>query len=310
MPPGAARAVIAEVRRRAASADVVQGTGYFTNLLVRRAARGLSARVVNLVQTEPTAVVDRGGSPLEAALRRAIDRSTGRRVDAFIAVSAAIGESLMRARFPRERVFVVHNGVDPAALRAQAEGSAPAGMPDGTGSLVGSIARLEPVKGIGDFIAAAGIVSEGRPDVRFVIAGTGPLETELRTAAVAGLGSRLALVGHVARPAQLIVALDVLVLASLSEGLPTVLLEAGALGVPVVATAVGGTPEIVVDGVTGLLVPPRDPAALADAITALVRDPDRARAMGEAGRRRVEEHFTADRMVAETLAIYEGLLAR
>jgi glycosyltransferase involved in cell wall biosynthesis len=113
------------------------------------------------------------------------------------------------------------------------------------------------------------------------------------------------------RPVEPITAkLVVLVLPSIAEGLPGALFEAGALGVPVVATAVGGIPEVVVDGVTGILVPPQDPAALADAIASLLDDPERARAMGEAGRQRVEQHFTVERMVAETLALYEELLTR
>jgi glycosyltransferase involved in cell wall biosynthesis len=103
-------------------------------------------------------------------------------------------------------------------------------------------------------------------------------------------------------------ALDVLVLPSLSEALGLVLLEAGALGVPVVATAVGGIPEVVEDGVTGILVPPGQPDALADAVTRLLRDPERARAMGEAGRARVEREFTLERTIAGHLAVYESLL--
>jgi glycosyltransferase involved in cell wall biosynthesis len=103
--------------------------------------------------------------------------------------------------------------------------------------------------------------------------------------------------------------LDVFVLPSLWEGLPIALLEAMAAGLPVVATAVGGTPEVVVEGETGFLVPPRDPEALAEAILRLLREPDLRRRMGEAGRKRVAEHFSVEQMVQKTEALYEHLLA-
>jgi len=103
--------------------------------------------------------------------------------------------------------------------------------------------------------------------------------------------------------------LDVVALPSWTEGLPLTVLEAMAHARPVVATPVGGTPEVVVDGETGLLVPPRDPAALAGALRRLLEDPDFARSLGEAGRRRVAERFSLDAMTKRILMMYDEIAA-
>ena len=103
-------------------------------------------------------------------------------------------------------------------------------------------------------------------------------------------------------------AFDFFVMSSVTEGLGTSILDAMACGKAVVATTAGGIPEVVVDGITGLLVPPRDDHALADAIVTLLRDPDRRQRMGEAGLTRVIEHFSAERMVRETLGVYESVM--
>jgi glycosyltransferase involved in cell wall biosynthesis len=127
-------------------------------------------------------------------------------------------------------------------------------------------------------------------------------------AAALGLGQRVVFTGFRRDVPALLSAVSVSVLPSLSEGLSNVVLEAMAAGVPVVATSVGGTPEIVDDGVTGLLVPPRDAGALADAISSLLTDPARRQTIGEAGRRRVEERFSLEAMVLATEQLYERLL--
>ena len=102
---------------------------------------------------------------------------------------------------------------------------------------------------------------------------------------------------------------EIFVFSSYLEGLGTAILDAMALGKPVVATRAGGIPEAVQDGMTGLLVPPRDPQALAEAIRSLLRHPEQAKALGEAGRKRVEQYFTVERMACQTLQAYERILA-
>jgi glycosyltransferase involved in cell wall biosynthesis len=136
--------------------------------------------------------------------------------------------------------------------------------------------------------------------------GDGPGQNLLATQATAlGLGQSVTFAGHRADVRTLLPGLDVYANSSISEGVSLTILEAMAAAVPVVATAVGGTPEVVTDGTTGVLVPPRSVPRLCDALSRLSIDRDRRSALAAAGRRRVLEHFTIDRMVAEYVAQYE-----
>jgi glycosyltransferase involved in cell wall biosynthesis len=123
-----------------------------------------------------------------------------------------------------------------------------------------------------------------------------------------GVRERVVFAGYRPDATALLAELDVFVLPSWVEGLPIVVLEAMAQRKPVVATPVGGTPELVADGETGLLVPPRDPEALAAALRRLLEDPDLARRLGEAGRARVAERFTAAQQTRRVLELYDELV--
>lgn len=304
-----ARAATSALRDIAVSQnlEIVQGSGYFTNILARLTAPGTSARVVNLVQTMPGAAAHDGGSRSALTLRRMADRATRRRADFVVAVSSAVARDLASHGYDDGVVRVIPNGIDIDAVVSAADHPPPPGVPPG-GPLVVCVARLEPVKGVEDFVRAAALLSHERPDVRFALAGAGSLEGHLRTVAVAQrLTDALTFLGHVSAPPLLRVA-TLVVLPSRSEGLPIAPMEAMALGRPVVATAVGGTPEVVENGVTGILVPPGDVTALAGAMLALVGDPDRARVLGEAGERRVRERFSGTIMVEAWLTFYDEVL--
>jgi len=167
------------------------------------------------------------------------------------------------------------------------------------------------VKGQRELIQAAARV----PDLHVVLAGEdleaggAYRESLVAEAERAGVADRVAFTGF--RPAETVLgALDVFVLPSWIEGMPITVLEAMAHRKPVVATPVGGTPELVVDGETGLLVPPRDPEALAEALRSLVADPKRARRLGEAGYARVAERFTVERMTTRVLEVYDEVAGR
>ncbi len=152
-------------------------------------------------------------------------------------------------------------------------------------------------------------VQERTPAIRLLLVGDGDLRGDLEAQARSlGLSETVTFAGHRTDVPKALAVFDVFVLPSLWEGMPNVVLEAMAAGLPVVATAVGGTPEVVVDGVTGFLVPPRDPDALAEAITRLLRDPDLRRKMGQAGQKRIEQHFSIEETVRQTEALYEALL--
>ena len=288
---------------------VVVGTGYFTNLLSRLGALKTGVSAVNIVHVVPGASAVDGGSRAALAARWVADRVTWWRAHAIVAVSQAVADGLLSQGQPRNRVRVIRNGIDATAVRdAAAAGSVPPGFPSGR-PVVGTVARLERVKGIEYFVRAAAIVAGERSDATFAVAGTGTREAELRELSVAiGIADRLHFVGYVSAVEPFMAALDLLVVPSLSEGFGLAAAEAMALARPVVATRVGGNTEVVADGVTGLLVPPQDAKALAAAILAVLDDPESARAMGAAGVARVEAEFSADTMVEQYLRQFEELI--
>jgi len=291
-------------------ADAIVGTSFLTNILVRRAAAELEGtRVVNIVHTEPDASRHEGSGPIRLGMRRRVDAASRDRVDRFVAISSAVRNALCAGGVEPGRVVTIPNGIDIATVRSDAMLPEPEGL-RAAGPLVGCVGRLAPVKGVEYFVRMAGSLGFQLPRARFVVAGSGPEESRLREIAYAhNLGDRLLFLGHVSPVAPVLAACDVVVIPSLSEGFSLVAAEAMALARPVVGTSVGGLVDVVVDGETGLLVPPGDPEALAAAVARLLRDPALASAMGEAGARRAEEHFTLERMVRDHLALYEELAA-
>jgi glycosyltransferase involved in cell wall biosynthesis len=174
---------------------------------------------------------------------------------------------------------------------------------------VGVVARFAPQKGIIEFLEAARLIVNVHPSVRCAIAGDGPLmqEAEDRRAEL-GLTAQVEFLGHIDWARELLGALDLLVIPSVSEGSSVVAMEVMALGKPVVATSVGGVPEVVLDGETGLVVAPSDPQGLSKAVGDLLADPDRARTMGERGRVRARAHFDVADMLERTKAVYADVL--
>jgi len=215
--------------------------------------------------------------------------------------------------YRREKIAVIRNGVvlppKPAPDgRFRRDHLIPPDVP-----LVGVISRLNPLKGIEYFLDAAARLSARFGPARFVVVGDGidPYyreSLERRTAAL-GLAGKVIFTGFRLDMESVVAELDVSVLPSLSEGLSNVLLESMAAGIPVVATRVGGNPEVVEDGATGFLVPPRDSGALVDAVARLLSNPALAAAFGQAGRKRAEREFSVSRLVAETENLYRKLLA-
>jgi glycosyltransferase involved in cell wall biosynthesis len=301
--PRAATRLARALRRLAP--DLVQSHGARSNFYTRLAARPAGVRAV--VSTVHNAVADFPVSALRRAVYRAMDQLTLPLTSRVLCVAGA------HAGDYGGRAVVIRNGIDlddfdPAttgpAASALRLSLAPGGRP-----LVGFVGRLVPEKAPLAFVSLVDRIRRERGDVHGVIVGDGPLRAEVERALHAhGLGESCRLLGARGDVAALVAALDVFVLTSRSEGLPFVLLEAMALERPVVATAVNGVPEIIEDGVTGLMVERDDGEALARAVLRLLADADTARAMGRAGRRRVQACFTASRMVAQTEALYRDLL--
>lgn len=235
-----------------------------------------------------------------------------RQVDAFLAASGAIREMLVEDGVPPDRVFTVRDGIDidrveraePLSVREQFW------FPPHS-LVVGNIAALVPHKGQKHLIDAAAIVIHEVPEARFVILGDGELKAELEhQIRRLHLGQHVVLGGFRSDVLGLLKGLDVFVMSSVTEGLGSALLDAMAAGRPIVATRAGGIPEIVTDGENGVLVPPRDGRAMADAIVALLRNPARRARLAEAGLAHVRRAFSADRMVDETVEVYDRLAGR
>ena len=245
--------------------------------------------------------------------RRFLDR---RLISRTAAVVLTVSEA------DRRRMIEIE-GVDPAKVEYLPSGVRPHAPPGrrrlreelGVGAatpLVGTVCGLRPQKALDVLVRAASRLAEQVPDVRVLILGEGPERERLEALIGAlGLGSTVTLLG-VWPPdevADFVDALDVGVLSSDFEGMPLAVMELMAAGKPVVATAVGGVPDLVLDGVTGLLVPPRDADALAAGLGALLDDPARRAALGEAGRERQRSEFDFGRMVRRLEERYEELLA-
>ncbi|HET8578264.1 MAG TPA: glycosyltransferase [Methylomirabilota bacterium] len=206
---------------------------------------------------------------------------------------------------PAGHTRVIVNGVDAERVRAlRALSRAELGLEPGA-LVAGTIARFDPVKGLEVLLDAFARLPG--PDARLLIVGDGPRAGRLRARArELGIERRVVFGGVVPEAARCLPAVDLYVSASRGEGLPLSLLEAMACGVPIVATRVAGHIDAVEDGVTGLLVPVDDPAALASAMAALLADPARRARLGAAGRRRVEERFSVERMTDELAALYRA----
>ncbi|WP_407691110.1 glycosyltransferase [Rubrobacter marinus] len=171
------------------------------------------------------------------------------------------------------------------------------------------IARLQPEKGVASFLKAAASVAEELPAARFVVVGDGPMREELHAlAGRLGVRDRVLFLGFRPDAQALLGLLDVVAVPSVSEGTPLVVLEAMAAGVPVVASSVGGIPDQIRPGSEGILVPPGDPRALGDGLLEVLRDPELARRMGEAGRLRASTEFGHEKMVRRVEAIYRDAL--
>jgi glycosyltransferase involved in cell wall biosynthesis len=230
-------------------------------------------------------------------------RLTYRRATRVIAVSAAVRDVVVTRYGVRpEKVVYVPNAVAPAPSLARPR---PKRTTRGDRLLVGRVTRLLPEKAVDVFLEAAARVAPVQAGARFLVVGDGPARPELEELASSlGLDGRVRFLGLHPDARDVIAALDVLVVSSRSEGSPLVALEAMEAGVPVVATAVGGLPDQIEHGRTGLLVPPDDAEALAGALLELLANPARARALGAAGRRRALALFGYAEMFERVERVY------
>jgi glycosyltransferase involved in cell wall biosynthesis len=299
------RAVVRELTAflRANFVDVLVTHGYKSNLLGRPAARSAGIPIVS---------VSRGWTSenLKVWCYEAADRFHLRFMDRVVCVSAGQADKVRHTGVPTERVRVIHNASrldafatpDPAAHRRLRE------LAGGDGPIVLAAGRLSPEKGFHILVDAAANLLKVAPSTRFVVFGEGGERDRLqRRANMLGIADQFRMPGFRRDLDSMLPWADLVVLPSLTEGLPNIALEATAAGVPVVATAVGGNPEIVVDGQTGFLVPAADPLALADRLGDLLTHPEWARMFGTAGRQLAEEHFSFARQAQAYQALFAEL---
>jgi glycosyltransferase involved in cell wall biosynthesis len=231
--------------------------------------------------------------------------------DRVIAVCEAVRvEAIRREGLPASKISAINNGVD---LPRYQGGNPPPrdllslrnGKP-----LIGMVATLKPIKDIHTFLKALYFLDQWNSNWLAMLVGDGPLRHALeKEARVLGLEDKVVFIGQRDDIQNVIPLMDISVLSSRSEGMSNALLESMAAAKPVIASNVGGNPEVVEDGVTGILLPPSDPQALAFAMMHLLQDKERATKMGQAGRKRIEKLFLLDDMVRTMETVYEDLLA-
>ena len=286
---------------------IVQSHGARSNVYTRLAARYAGVPIV--LSTVHNSLFDYDVPGWRRTLYVLAERLTSPLADRIVAVSAAIARDLVeRYGIAAARTVVVRNGIDAWAFRPAREPAAvraDLGVAGGRRVVV-MAGRMTPQKGWDVLLEAAARLAAARSDLAWVLVGDGPLRAAL-TRRAAELAVAAHFTGARADMADILGCADVVVLASRSEGLPFTLLEAMALGKPVVATRVGGVPEVVEEGRSGRLVPREDPAALATAIADVLEAPD-AGAMGARGRARVEAAFTLDGMVRALEGVYQAAL--
>ncbi len=283
--------------------QIVHSYGFYPNVFAVPAARLAGAAIV-------VASIRDTGDAL-TPLQRRVQKMVCRLADCVLVNAEAIRERLIEQGYDPGKIAVIRNGITLSRFAREQRGATlrqELGVPL-SAPLVIVFSRLNQLKGIQYFLEAAITLAGRFPDARFLVVGDGANRQELEAqAGRLGLAQRTVFTGFRGDIPELLSEAAVSVLPSLSEGLSNSLLESMAAGVPVVATSVGGNPEVIEHGVTGLLVPPRDAAALAAATGRLLEDPDLAARFGEAGRRRVAELFSVERSVRETEHLYQRLV--
>ncbi|RMH08940.1 MAG: glycosyltransferase family 1 protein [Nitrospirae bacterium] len=290
--------------------NLIHGHDYKSDLFAFLVQKWLWRRQLAVVATAHAWVM----LGLRGELYRRMDLWLMRRFSHVIAVSNATKEEMLAAGIPSSKITVIHNGIDTdvwsrarvtTTLRDELQISA-------TTPVVGYVGRLMPEKDLGTWLQAAAIVAKHYPQIQFVLVGEGRDETTLRElqdlAHRLGIADRVLFPGYRRQLLSAYAAFDLFVLSSLREGLPNSILEAMALGVPVVTTDVAGAKELVKHGETGLVVPQQDPERLAHAILAVMGDAALRERMAQASRSRIETHFSFANRLKRVEELYERVL--
>lgn len=295
--------------------DIVHTHGARANFYGRTAAR--LAGVPIILSTVHNSLRDYIVSRFKKQVYLLLDRITAHFAAKIICVSRTVASDLIQYyRIDRRKIVVIP--VAPWKLKPENISSA-AHLKETRETLglncndvvIGTVGRMTEQKGHRYLLQAVADLAEEFPQLRCLLVGDGPLRRDLETMSITlGIADRCLFTGFRDDIPAILSILNVFVLPSLSEGLPAALLEAMGAGCPVVATRVSGIPEVIDDGINGLLVEPQDTHAFADSIRYLLRNPEKARKMGLQSRRMVKERFTAEKMVARTDLLYKELISR
>ena len=314
------------IRHRAwrMNANLVVGTSFFSNMLVRRGAPA-TAQVVNIVSRIPSTAFELSTHKVAFSPKELISKTRRKYNDVYVALSGAVSDALIESGVPASEIKIIPNGIDADAFVDAAinlTGSGAPEMPEDDPKLederplVFAVARnLVASKGV-DLLeeVAAQVLREWPTDTtimtpNFRVAGTGADKDALiEGLKEKGIEDRFEIMGFAPQISRWYRVCDVVAMPSRSETVAVVALEAMAHAKPVVAFAVGGIPEVVADGETGILVPPEDTAAFAAALKELLLDPARAQAMGAAGLKRAREHFSEQQMLESYIKLFNDLI--
>jgi len=287
---------------------IIHTHDFYTNVF-GMAAASLARLPVRIASMRETA-------EMRTPAQKKVQRASYTLAHQIIANSRAVQETLLRDGLPKDKVSLIYNGLDVTRVSTRISRSDALSLfglpPDRPRQFVTIVANMRhEVKDYPMFLRSARKVVEVVPDAAFLLAGEGELADGLRRlAAELGISDNTFFLGRCENIADLLNISDVCVLSSKAEGFSNSILEYMAAGRPVVATNVGGAPEVIVEGETGYLVSPGDDAMMASRIISLLRDPERAKQFGAAGRRLVETNFSCEAQLTKTEELYNRLLAR
>lgn len=296
------RTAIKSIRELAnrTKADVVHAHGYKADIYVYFALRGSATPFVSTCHNW----ID---NDLTASLYGRTDRFVLRNFAAIAAVSGAVKQRLLKSGVREDKIHLVRNGIDlrPFDNATHSRDRAPSEHPP----TVGLVGRLGHEKGVDIFLRAAALVLKDYPSAKFAVAGDGPdLEKLNMLIDELKLRESVSMLGRRDDMPAVYASLDILVSSSRLEGLPMTILEAMASRLPLIATPVGDVPTVVLDNRTGVLVPTEDVESLASEVIKLLRDPALRERLGTAARKLIEEEFSAARMAADYLRVYESAM--
>jgi len=294
--------------------DIVHSQGGRADFFARLVAKKLRPKV-KIVNTVAMPVKGYDVSALRKGLYRFFDWVSERYVDRFIVVSDVLRETLLNSyRIPPDKVVKIYNGIELSDYHPDYSGESFKNVRKEYNieeeiCLIGAVGRMVWQKGFKYLIESIPEIIETLPQSKILIVGDGPLRAEMEALSERlKIGKNVSFTGFRSDIKEILSALDLLVIPSLSEGFPMVTLEAMAMAKPIIATNIDGITEQITDGIDGILVPPKDPSALAKAVVRVLDDKELARSMGLSARKKVEQEFSVEKMVTETEKVYLSLL--